>query len=196
MIKRLFDICTSMVALLLLIFPFFIIAFAILVDSKGGVFYRQKRIGKNEKEFLLFKFRSMHVNAEQKGLITVGNKDVRTTKVGRFLRKYKLDELPQLFNIILNEMSVVGPRPEVKEYVELYSAEQKKVLSVKPGLTDLASLAYINENEILGKAENPEETYLKEIMPQKLGLNLEYIQNQSFGLDLKIIFKTIGKILS
>lgn len=196
MIKRLFDICTSMVALLLLILPFFLIAFAILVDSKGGVFYRQKRIGKNEKEFLLFKFRSMHVNAEQKGLITVGNKDVRTTKVGRFLRKYKLDELPQLFNIILNEMSVVGPRPEVKEYVELYSAEQKKVLSVKPGLTDLASLAYINENEILGKAENPEKTYLKEIMPQKLDLNLEYIQNKSFGLDLKIIFKTIGKILS
>lgn len=196
MIKRLFDICTSMVALLLLILPFFLIAFAILVDSKGGVFYRQKRIGKNEKEFLLFKFRSMHVNAEQKGLITVGNKDVRTTKVGRFLRKYKLDELPQLFNIILNEMSVVGPRPEVKEYVELYSVEQKKVLSVKPGLTDLASLAYINENEILGKAENPEKTYLKEIMPQKLDLNLEYIQNKSFGLDLKIIFKTIGKILS
>lgn len=144
---------------------------------------------------MLYKFRSMRSGAEKKGLITVGNKDNRTTQVGRFIRKYKLDELPQLINILRNEMSVVGPRPEVEKYVKLYNQKQRKVLSVKPGLTDLASLAYINENEILGQSENPEKTYVEEIMPAKLKLNLKYIEQQNFWVDLKVILMTLKKIV-
>jgi len=156
----------------------------------------QERIGKNSVPFKLFKFRTMKVNAEKRGQLTVGERDNRITNVGYFLRKYKLDELPQLFNVLLNQMSIVGPRPEVQRYVSLYNEEQMKVLEVKPGLTDLASLEYIDENRILGQAEDPEKTYIEEIMPKKLSLNLEYIEKQSFLFDLKIIFSTIGKILS
>jgi lipopolysaccharide/colanic/teichoic acid biosynthesis glycosyltransferase len=137
----------------------------------------------------------MRVDADKLGLITVGGRDPRVTSVGYYLRKYKLDELPQLLNIILNDMSVVGPRPEVEKYVKLYNETQRKVLSVKPGLTDLASLEYINENEILGKADNPEKTYVKEIMPAKLELNLEYIKKQGLFFDLKVILKTVLKIV-
>ena len=144
---------------------------------------------------MLYKFRSMRTGSDRKGLITVGSNDDRTTKVGRFIRKYKLDELPQLINILKNEMSVVGPRPEVEKYVQLYTAEQQKVLNVKPGLTDLASLAYINENEILGQAKDPEKTYVEQIMPAKLRLNLEYIEKQSFWFDLQIIAKTLMRIV-
>lgn len=193
--KRLFDILSSAIALILLSPLLIVIAVAIITDSKGGVFYKQKRIGKNGKAFMLYKFRSMRSGADRKGLITVGSNDDRTTKVGRFIRKYKLDELPQLINILKNEMSVVGPRPEVEKYVQLYTAEQRKVLSVKPGLTDLASLAYINENEILGRAKDPEKTYVEQIMPAKLRLNLEYIEKQSFWFDLKIIAKTLMRIV-
>ena len=193
--KRLFDILSSAIALILLSPILIVIAVGIIIDSKGGVFYKQKRIGKNGKAFMLYKFRSMRTGSDRKGLITVGSNDDRTTKVGRFIRKYKLDELPQLINILKNEMSVVGPRPEVEKYVQLYTAEQRKVLKVKPGLTDLASLAYINENEILGRAKDPEKTYVEQIMPAKLRLNLEYIEKRSFWFDLQIIAKTLMRIV-
>lgn len=196
MLKRLFDLVVSVSALIILSPFFVIIAFLIVLDSKGGVFYKQKRIGKNARPFLLYKFRSMKLGSDKKGLITVGNNDSRITKLGQFLRNYKLDELPQIFNIIFNDMSFVGPRPEVGKYVKLYTAEQMRVLSVKPGLTDLASLEFINENELLGRAEKPEDYYVKVIMPAKLRLNLEYIEKQSFLFDLKIIGKTLLKILS
>ena len=195
MIKRLFDFFATSIALIILCPLFLVVALLIVLDSKGGVFYRQERIGKNKKPFMLFKFRSMKPGADKEGLITVGGRDVRTTAVGYFIRKYKLDELPQLFNILKNDMSIVGPRPEVDKYVKLYSVEQQNVLKVKPGLTDLASIAFINENVILAQAENPEEIYVSKIMPEKLALNLNYIQQQSFWFDLKIIFKTIGKII-
>lgn len=193
--KRLFDILSSAIAFILLSPLLIVLAVAIMIDSKGGVFYKQKRIGKNGKAFMLYKFRSMRTGSDRKGLITVGSNDDRTTKVGRFIRKYKLDELPQLINILKNEMSVVGPRPEVEKYVQLYTAEQRKVLKIKPGLTDLASLAYINENEILGRAKDPEKTYVEQIMPAKLRLNLEYIEKQSFWFDLQIIAKTLMRIV-
>ena len=193
--KRLFDLLSSFLGLIILSPLLLLLSLAIVIDSKGGVFYKQKRIGKNGKPFMLYKFRSMRTGADKKGLLTVGTNDDRTTKVGRFIRKYKLDELPQLINILKNEMSIVGPRPEVEKYVNLYTAKQRKVLEVKPGLTDLASLAYLNENEILGKAIDPEKTYIEQIMPAKLKLNMEYIEKQSFWFDLKIIFLTLKKIV-
>jgi lipopolysaccharide/colanic/teichoic acid biosynthesis glycosyltransferase len=196
MIKRLFDLFSASF-ILLLFCPFFVfVALLIVIESKGGVFYRQVRVGRNEEEFLLFKFRTMATGSDKKGLITVGARDSRITKVGYYLRRYKIDEFPQLLNIIKNDMSVVGPRPEVPKYVTLYSLQQKKVLQVKPGLTDLASLAFIDENTILGKAEDPEKVYINEIMPEKLRMNLNYIENQSFIGDLKIIQKTVFKIFS
>ncbi len=194
MIKRLFDIFSSLLVLILLAPVFIVVAIFILFDSKGGVFYRQNRVGKGEKEFGLYKFRTMRPDSD--GVkITVGDRDPRVTAIGYYLRKYKLDELPQLLNILIGEMSVVGPRPEVKQYVDLYTPEQLKVLTVKPGLSDLATLEYVKEAELLAQAENPEKTYVEEIMPDKLNLNLQYIREQSFALDLKIIFKTIGKIV-
>ncbi len=195
MVKRSFDIIMALVGLILLLPFFLLIALAIVVDSKGGVFYKQERIGKGRKPFNLLKFRSMSVGADKKGLLTVGSNDSRVTKVGLFIRKYKLDELPQLINILTGDMSFVGPRPEVKKYVDQYSVEQLKVLQVRPGLTDYASLEYFNENELLSKSPNPEETYVKEVMPAKLNLNFKYIENQGFFTDLKLIFRTIGRVL-
>lgn len=181
----------------MILLPFFIItAVLIVLDSRGGIFYRQVRVGKNNEDFFLLKFRTMKTDADKKGLLTVGNKDSRITRIGYYLRKYKLDELPQLFNVLLGSMSLVGPRPEVRKYVSLYNTEQQKVLSVKPGITDYASIEYANENERLAKSDNPEQTYISEIMPHKLSLNLKYIQEQSFVTDLKIIFCTLAKILS
>ncbi len=196
MLKRLFDIISSSIALLILSPFLLIISLFILLDSRGGIFYKQIRIGKNGIPFKLLKFRTMKDGSDKKGLITVGEKDNRVTNVGYFLRKYKLDEIPQLLNIILNDMSVVGPRPEVEKYVKLYTPEQRKVLLAKPGLTDLASLKYFSENELLAKAKDPEDYYIKEIMPAKLTLNLEYIEKKSFLFDLRIIFKTISKIIN
>jgi len=194
MIKRFFDIILSFLGLLLLS-PFLLfLSIWIIIDSKGGVFYKQKRVGKNNNDFFLYKLRSMKPNSEKKGLLTVGKRDNRITKSGFFIRKYKLDELPQLFNILKGDMSIVGPRPEVRKYVNLYNQKQLDVLSVRPGLTDFASLEYINENEILGASENPEKQYIEEVMPAKLLLNLKYINQQNFSTDIKIIFKTIGKI--
>ena len=171
-----------------------VVSVLIVLDSKGGVFYKQKRVGLNQKEFGLYKFRTMRPDSD--GVkITVGDRDPRVTNIGYYLRKYKLDELPQLLNILEGDMSVVGPRPEVKQYVDLYTQEQLRVLSVKPGLSDLATLEYVNESEILARSENPEKTYIEEIMPNKLKLNLQYIDNQSLVTDLKIIFKTFARII-
>jgi lipopolysaccharide/colanic/teichoic acid biosynthesis glycosyltransferase len=166
-----------------------------MVTCGPPIFYIQTRVGKNNKDFKLFKFRTMQTNADVKGLLTVGGRDSRVTSIGYYLRKYKLDELPQLFNVLIGNMSLVGPRPEVRKYVDLYTLEQKEVLSVKPGITDFASLEYINENEMLSQSSYPEETYINEIMPAKLALNAKYIQQQGFSVDLKIIFSTILKIL-
>jgi lipopolysaccharide/colanic/teichoic acid biosynthesis glycosyltransferase len=195
MIKRCFDIFASVLVLLVLSPFFLLLCLAIVIDSRGGIFFTQKRVGKNNRDFHLYKFRSMVSNAEKSGQLTVGTNDRRITRVGGFIRKYKLDEFPQLINIIKGDMSIVGPRPEVRKYVDLYNEEQLKVLSVRPGLTDYASLEYINENEILGKASDPEKVYIEEIMPAKLQLNLRYIQEQGLKTDLKIIFRTIGKIV-
>lgn len=194
--KRLFDIIFSSIGLIILLPFFIIIALFIVIDSRGGIFYKQIRVGKNGNDFKLFKFRSMKTNSDKGSLLTVGGRDSRITKIGYFIRKYKIDELPQLINVLLGDMSLVGPRPEVRRYVDLYNAEQKMVLTVKPGITDYASIEYRNENEILGKADNPEQIYIDEIMPAKLKLNLKYIEEKSFMVDLRIIFKTIGKVIS
>jgi lipopolysaccharide/colanic/teichoic acid biosynthesis glycosyltransferase len=167
----------------------------IVIDSRGGVFYKQLRVGKNNIDFYLFKFRSMNTGAEKKGLLTVGERDNRITYLGYFIRKYKIDELPQLVNVLLGDMSLVGPRPEVRKYVDLYNENQKQVLNIKPGITDYASIQYSNENELLAKSKNPEQIYIDEILPAKLKLNIKYLHEQGFSNDLKIIFKTIEKII-
>jgi lipopolysaccharide/colanic/teichoic acid biosynthesis glycosyltransferase len=164
------------------------------MDSKGGVFYKHIRVGENQKEFGLLKFRSMERGSDKGSQITIGN-DSRITNVGHFIRKYKIDELPQLINILKGEMSVVGPRPEVKKYVDLYSKEQLLVLSVLPGLSDYASIEYFDEQTILGKALNPDEEYVNVVMPAKLKLNLKYIKEKSILTDFKIILKTVNKIV-
>ena len=192
--KRIFDLIITIIGLFFLLPFLLLICLIILFTSKGKIFYKQKRMGKNEIPFTLFKFRTMVEGADRKGLLTVGMNDSRITPVGFFLRKYKLDELPQLLNIIKGDMSLVGPRPEVEKYTSLYDAEQKKVLSIKPGLTDYASIKYKNENEILAKFDNPEKGYIEQIMPDKLKLNLEYINNRNLWMDIKIIFATIFKI--
>jgi len=192
---RFSDIFFSIIGLIVL-FPFFVIlAIAIVFESKGGVFYLQKRVGKNGKDFKLFKFRSMTFGADKQGLLTVGENDSRITKVGRIIRKYKLDEFAQLINVLKGDMSLVGPRPEVRKYVELYSVKQKKVLSIKPGITDYASIEFSNENELLKNVDNPEEFYIKEIMPKKIDLNFKFINNKSIVQYFKIILKTFLKIV-
>ncbi len=196
MLKRLFDLFFSLTGLIILSPLIFIISIFIIIDSKGGVFYKQKRVGKNSRDFSLIKFRTMKIDSAMQGLLTIGSKDSRITKTGYFLRKHKLDELPQLINILKGDMSFVGPRPEVRKYVELYNERQKQVLKIKPGLTDYASLEYINESEILSKAVNPEKVYIEEIMPSKLELNLKYITESGIKTDMKIIYKTLRKILS
>lgn len=196
MLKRLFDITCSLIILLTFSPVFIVIALIIVIDSEGGVFFNQIRVGKNNVDFSLYKFRTMSVGSDKKGQITIGNNDSRITKVGLVLRKYKLDEFPQLLNILNGEMSIVGPRPEVRKYVKLYTKKQLNVLSVKPGLTDYASLEYINESEILGNSEDPNHTYINEVMPIKLELNLKYISKISFITDLSLIFKTIIRILT
>ena len=195
MLKRLFDFFFSLIGLIILSPLIFIISILIIIDSKGGIFYKQKRVGKNNKDFYLIKFRTMKTGADKQGLLTVGSKDSRITKVGFFLRKHKLDELPQLINILKGDLSFVGPRPEVRKYIELYDERQKQVLKVKPGLTDYASLEYINESEILSKTANPEKFYIEKIMPAKLELNLKYINESGIKTDMKIIYKTLRKIL-
>ena len=187
--KRLFDILSSFFVLIH-IWPFMlIIAMLVVFSGRGGVFFTQKRVGRNEKEFKLYKFRTMRLDSEQKGQLTVGGDDPRITKAGRFLRRFKLDELPQLLNVLAGSMSVVGPRPEVSKYTNMYTPEQKKVLSVRPGLTDYASIEYIDENDLLGQSQDPEKTYIDEVMPAKPKLNLKYIEEQGFFTDLLFFFR-------
>ncbi|MBK6984686.1 MAG: sugar transferase [Bacteroidetes bacterium] len=193
--KRLFDIFASFFGILILLPFFIIIIFLMIVTSGFPIFYLQTRVGRNGRDFKLFKFRTMHTNADKKGLLTVGGHDPRVTKIGYYLRKYKLDELPQLFNVLFGTMSLVGPRPEVRKYVDLYTNEQQKVLSVRPGITDFASLEFINENDLLAKSANPEQTYINDIMPAKLNLNAKYIEQHGLLFDFKIIMKTILKIV-
>lgn len=195
MMKRLFDLLASSFGILLLSPLLLVIAVAIALGSPGGAFFRQVRVGRYGKEFFLLKFRSMRPGSEAKGQLTVGQNDPRITGVGRLLRRSKLDELPQLFNILVGHMSVVGPRPEVPRYVALYTAEQRQVLNVRPGLTSLASIAYINENEILGRSNDPERSYVEEVMPAKLALDLYYAQNASLAHDLRIIGRTALRLL-
>ncbi|MBC8315569.1 MAG: sugar transferase [Bacteroidales bacterium] len=187
---RILDILLSSIGLILTLPLMLIITVLILVDSRGGIFFCQIRVGKNGKDFRLIKFRTMATGAEQKGGLTVGTRDSRITRIGCFLRKYKLDEIPQLINVLISDMSMVGPRPEIRKYVEMYSDEQKKVLSVRPGMTDYASIEYMNENEILGRSTDPERTYIEDIMPSKIKLNMKFIDNPTIGNYFSIIWKT------
>ncbi|MBO4891849.1 MAG: sugar transferase [Prevotella sp.] len=193
---RLLDILFSAIGLVLLS-PLFILFYILVwMESKGGGFFVQERIGKDGKPFGLYKFRSMKTEAEAEGQITVGAHDTRITRIGYFLRKYKLDELPQLWNVLKGDMSIVGPRPEVKRYVDLYTDEQRKVLTVRPGITDHASIRYINENEILCRADDPERVYIEQIMPDKIKLNMVYIEHHTLREYLRVILLTIKSLLS
>lgn len=195
MLKRLFDIICSFVGLLMLSPILLFISLAIIINNGFPVFYFQTRVGKNNRDFKLFKFRTMYKDADKKGLLTVGGRDPRVTPIGYYLRKYKLDELPQLLNVLFGSMSLVGPRPEVRKYVDMYNDEQKRVLFAKPGITDYASLEYFSENELLAKSPEPEKTYINEVMPAKLALNMKYIEKQNLWVDLGIIFSTLRKIV-
>ena len=191
---RFFDIFFSVCGLLLCLPLFIVVAIVISLDSRGGVFYSQLRVGRNNKDFRLLKFRSMRTGSDRKIGITIGSRDSRITRAGYYLRRFKLDELPQLVNVLKGEMSLVGPRPEVRKYVDMYTPEQRKVLSVKPGITDYASLEYINENEILGKSSHPEKQYIEEIMPAKIELNMKFIRDPSPRNYFKILGKTFTRI--
>lgn len=191
---RFCDIVFSFFGLLLLSPLFLIVALWIVIDDPGPVFYRQQRVGRDNKDFGLLKFRSMRVGADKMSLITIGDRDPRVTRAGYYIRKYKLDELPQLWNVLVGNMSLVGPRPEVRRYVDLYTEEQKRVLSVRPGITDYASIEYIDENTLLAKSDDPDKTYIDEIMPAKIALNMRYINHQTLGEYFKIIFLTFAKI--
>lgn len=192
--KRLFDLLVSVLGLLLLSPVFLILAILIKLDSPGPVFYVQERVGQDFALFKLFKFRTMRVDADKYTAITVGARDPRITAVGYYLRKYKLDEFPQLINVFLGDMSLVGPRPEIKKFVDLYTLEQQQVLTIKPGITDYASIEFRNENELLAGKPDPIDFYISEIMPVKLALNLKYLQTRSFWGDFRIIFRTLISI--
>ena len=188
---RFLDVIFSFLGLITLSPFFLIIALWIKIDSKGPIFYTQQRVGKNNIDFDLFKFRSMCISSDQSSLLTIGARDPRITNSGFFLRKYKLDELPQLLNVLIGNMSLVGPRPEVRKYVNYYSESQMEILKVRPGITDEASIVYKQENELLGKSADPEKTYVYEIMPHKINLNKNFIKNPSLLKYIKVIFKTI-----
>ena len=194
-LKKLFDIVASGLGLIALSFLFLVLAIWIKLDSKGPVFYRQVRVGKNNKDFRIFKFRSMREGADKGSLVTIGGHDPRITRSGYFIRKFKFDELPQLINVFLGDMSLVGPRPEVRHYVNYWTPEQMHVLDVRPGITDPASIKFRNENELMEKAEDPERYYIEVIMQEKLKLYLEYVKNHSFFGDLGLIFMTFWVIV-
>ena len=193
--KRLFDIVASGLGLIVLSPLFFILAIWIKLDSKGPVFYRQVRVGYKNKDFRIFKFRSMRVGADKGSLVTIGGHDPRVTRSGYFIRKFKFDELPQLINVFLGDMSLVGPRPEVRHYVDYWTPEQMHVLDVRPGITDPASIKFRNENELMEKAEDPEKYYIEVIMQEKIKLYLEYVEKHSFLYDIGLIFKTFFVIV-
>jgi lipopolysaccharide/colanic/teichoic acid biosynthesis glycosyltransferase len=167
----------------------------IRLESKGGAFYIQERIGKNGKPFGLYKFRSMRVGSDAEGLLTVGERDNRITRIGYILRKTKIDELPQLMNVLKGDMSLVGPRPEVRKYTDMYTEEQRKVLCVRPGITDYASIEYVNENELLSTADDPERMYIEKVMPDKIKLNMKYLEHYTVGEYFKIIFLTFKSLV-
>ena len=192
---RFFDIVLSVLGLILCLPLFIVVAIGISLDSRGGVFYSQLRVGRNDMDFRLLKFRSMHTDSDKKIGLTIGSRDSRITKAGYYLRRLKLDELPQLINVLKGDMSLVGPRPEIRKYVDLYTDEQKRVLTVKPGITDYASLEYINENEILGKSSHPEKDYIETIMPAKISLNMKFINDPSLNNYFRILGKTLVTIL-
>jgi lipopolysaccharide/colanic/teichoic acid biosynthesis glycosyltransferase len=194
-VKRLFDIFFSVTGIVCSSPVLLVIWVLIRLESKGPAIFRQMRVGLNNTDFVLYKFRSMYLQSEKSGQLTIGMRDSRITNIGYFLRRFKLDELPQLFNVLNGTMSFVGPRPEVRKYVNHYNAEQMRVLSVKPGITDYASLKYYKENELLGNAANPEKEYIEVIMPEKLALNLQYINNNSLIGDTYIIMQTVVKII-
>ena len=191
---RIFDIFFATLGLVILSPLLILVYVAIVLESRGGGFYRQERTGRYGKPFRLIKFRSMYVNADKHGLITVGGHDNRITRVGYYIRKYKIDELPQLINVVKGDMSIVGPRPEVKKYTDLYTEEQCKILDIRPGITDYASIKYVDENEILGTSDNPERTYIEHIMPDKIKLNMIYISQNGIKEYFKIIFLTLTNI--
>jgi lipopolysaccharide/colanic/teichoic acid biosynthesis glycosyltransferase len=193
--KRIFDIFLSLLGVILLSPLFALISICIISDSKGGIFFVQKRVGQNGREFRLIKFRTMHTGSELQGKLTMGNRDHRITRMGKILRKFKMDELPQLFNVITGRMSLVGPRPEVMDHVVHYNSEQMRVLDVKPGLTDYGSLKFIHESDLLDESDRPEKLYMERILPEKLRLNLEYIRKRNLATDIIIIFKTISRII-
>ena len=194
--KRLFDVFASGCGLLVLSPIFLIMAIWIKLDSEGSVFYRQVRVGRNNNDFRIFKFRSMRVGSDKGSLVTIGGRDPRITRSGYFIRKYKLDEFPQLINVFLGEMSLVGPRPEVRHYENYWTEEQMHVLDVRPGITDPASIKFRNENELMEKAKDPEDYYINVIMQEKIKLYLEYVQNASFWYDIKLIFQTFKEIIT
>lgn len=194
--KRAFDIVMSWLGLLVLSPLFLILAVWIKLDSPGPVFYRQVRVGRYNRDFRIFKFRSMRVGADKGSLVTIGGRDPRITRSGYFIRKFKLDELPQLINVLVGDMSLVGPRPEVRHYVDYWTPEQMHVLDVSPGITDPASIKFRNENELMAQAEDPEKYYIEVIMQEKLKLYLEYVRSHSFWGDIKLIFKTFWVILA
>lgn len=193
--KRLFDIIASGLGLICLSPLFAVLAVWIKCDSKGPVFYRQVRVGRNNRDFRIYKFRSMRPDSDKLGLITVGGRDPRVTRSGYYIRKYKLDEFPQLINVFIGDMSLVGPRPEVRKYVDMYTPEQMRVLSVRPGITSLASLRYRNENELLAQAEDPDRCYVEKVMPDKLAIDLEYVPKANLLTDIRLIFATIASIV-
>lgn len=194
--KRFLDIIFSGLGLICLSPLFVFLALWVKQDSPGPVFYRQVRVGRNNRDFKLYKFRSMRVDSDKKGLITIGGHDPRVTQSGYYIRKYKLDEFPQLINVFLGDMSLVGPRPEVRKYVDMYTDEQMHVLDVRPGITDMASIYYRNENELLEKANNPEKYYREVIMQDKLRINLEYVRNHSVIGDFRMILKTLFVVIA
>lgn len=195
MMKRLFDVAASGIGLILLSPLFLLVSIWIKLDSKGPVFFRQVRVGRFSKDFRIYKFRSMRIGSDKGSLITVGGHDSRITHSGYFLRKTKIDELPQLINVFIGDMSLVGPRPEVRHYVDYWTSEQMRVLNVRPGITDPASIRYRNENELLEKADNPEQYYINVIMQDKIKLYLDYVDNHGFWYDLKLIFQTFYTIV-
>ncbi|MFT6442045.1 MAG: lipopolysaccharide/colanic/teichoic acid biosynthesis glycosyltransferase [Salibacteraceae bacterium] len=192
---RLADIVFSLLGILVLSPLFLVLGLLVKIDSKGPILFNQQRVGRWSRDFFLHKIRTMKVDSEALGQLTVGGRDPRITGAGYILRKYKLDELPQLFNVLKGEMSLVGPRPEVRRYVEEYNSQQKTVLNVKPGITDYASISFVDENDILAASADPEKSYIEEVMPEKLKLNQKFIENPSFGNYVKVIFLTGSKII-
>lgn len=193
--KRLFDILLSGIGLLIISPLFLIVAIWIKLDSPGPIFYRQVRVGRYNKDFRIFKFRSMRIGSDKGSLVTIGGRDPRITRSGYFIRKFKIDELPQLINVLVGDMSLVGPRPEVRHYVNYWTEEQMHVLDVRPGITDPASIKFRNENELLAQAEDPEKYYIEVIMQEKIKLYLDYVAKNSLCYDIKLIFQTFWVII-